>query len=231
MITFNTLNTLIDDIMLESRNNNIAESENLSPIQVEQWIIQYRSFLIKQSIDRGESPDVALIQSISNIPMIQDDSSIVHIDNSRWTEISSVKIPKLVNLKSKDAIISIIDDSGRLIQFTTQLRAEFQGYRRWTSNDYSAYLKNNKLYITGPNKIDYVTINGIFENPSDVPGYETGDEPYPIPASMLPTIKELIMTKEMDIVAVTDNTNDASNDVEKSNLTARDYKKIGRGIK
>ena len=85
MITFNTLHTLIDDIMLESRNNNIAESENLSPIQIEQWIIQYRSFLIKQSIDRGESPDVALIQSISNIPMVQDDQSIVHIDNSRWT--------------------------------------------------------------------------------------------------------------------------------------------------
>ena len=47
-MTFNSLNTIIDDILLIVRDNNISESENLSRIQIEQWIHQYRAYLIKQ---------------------------------------------------------------------------------------------------------------------------------------------------------------------------------------
>ena len=38
-MTFNSLNTIIDDILLIVRDNNISESENLSRIQIEQWIL------------------------------------------------------------------------------------------------------------------------------------------------------------------------------------------------
>ena len=48
MVKLNTLNTIIDDIMLSIRNGRISESENISRIQVEQWIHQYRAMLIKQ---------------------------------------------------------------------------------------------------------------------------------------------------------------------------------------
>ena len=49
----NTLDSIIDDILLELRNHNISESEPISRLQVEQWITQYRAVLIKQDIDKG----------------------------------------------------------------------------------------------------------------------------------------------------------------------------------
>ena len=49
-----TLNQLCDDVLLEARNNNIAESEKLSRRQIELWIKSYRAMLIKQKLDKKE---------------------------------------------------------------------------------------------------------------------------------------------------------------------------------
>lgn len=43
-IELNSLNAIIDGIFLQLRDSNLSESENLSRIQVEQWIHQYRAF-------------------------------------------------------------------------------------------------------------------------------------------------------------------------------------------
>ena len=50
MTKLGALDTIIDDILLELRNNNISESEQINRLQIEQWIIQYRAMLIKQDI-------------------------------------------------------------------------------------------------------------------------------------------------------------------------------------
>ena len=52
-----TLNNYIDDILLEARNNNIAESEKLSKHQIHLWIKSYRAMLIKQKLDKKEKLD------------------------------------------------------------------------------------------------------------------------------------------------------------------------------
>ena len=52
-----TLNNYIDDVMLEARNNNIAESEKLSRHQIELWIKSYRALLIKRKLDKKEPLD------------------------------------------------------------------------------------------------------------------------------------------------------------------------------
>lgn len=52
-----TLNNFIDDILLEARNNNIAESEKLSRHQIALWIKSYRAMLIKQKLDKKENLD------------------------------------------------------------------------------------------------------------------------------------------------------------------------------
>ena len=52
-----TLNNLVDDVLLEARNNNIAESEKLSRRQIELWIRSYSAMLIKQKLDKKENLD------------------------------------------------------------------------------------------------------------------------------------------------------------------------------
>ena len=72
-----SLRTLIDDILLIVRNNNISESEDLSRDQVASWIIQYKTYLQKkkeeQDKENDESePDDSLQSTVGPIELIVD---------------------------------------------------------------------------------------------------------------------------------------------------------------
>jgi len=43
-----SLRTLIDDILLIVRNNNISESEDFSRAQIAAWVMQYKAALTKR---------------------------------------------------------------------------------------------------------------------------------------------------------------------------------------
>lgn len=43
-----SLRTIIDDILLLVRNNNISESEDFSRAQIRAWVMQYKALLIKK---------------------------------------------------------------------------------------------------------------------------------------------------------------------------------------
>ena len=75
----NTLNTIIDDILLELRNSSVAESEHISRIQIEQWIHNYRAVLIKQDIDKGRDINPMYVQTIPCVHIDRIDSTAGHI--------------------------------------------------------------------------------------------------------------------------------------------------------
>ena len=49
-----SLRTLIDDILLIVRNNNISESEDLSRDQIRAWILAYKAYLSKRQHDKDK---------------------------------------------------------------------------------------------------------------------------------------------------------------------------------
>ena len=93
-MTFNSLNTIIDDILLIVRDNNISESENLSRIQIEQWIHQYRAYLIKQDLDKGRDINPEYVQTIGPL----------HI-----SKVSRCGVPNGFNYISDDELPKFID--------------------------------------------------------------------------------------------------------------------------
>lgn len=52
-----SLRTIIDDILLLVRNNNISESEDLSRAHIASWVMQYRAQLAKEEADKEERND------------------------------------------------------------------------------------------------------------------------------------------------------------------------------
>ena len=85
--------------------------------------------------------------------------------------------------------------------------------RNYTQNVYPSYLtffrpvsythlvKNNRIYLDGDsNQLEYITIGIIPENPADVADCFDPNAPYPAPAHMIPTIKDLIFSKELRIM-------------------------------
>lgn len=218
-MTFNSLNTIIDDILLIVRDNNISESENLSRVQIEQWIHQYRAYLIKQDLDKGRDINPEYIQTIG--PLHISKVSRCGVPNG-FNYISDEELPKFIDLHFGSGLVAVKDMYGNLIQVGTETKAKYQTSRKYTCNDYIAYIKNNHLYLSGPGFLEYVEIDGILEDPTKAGDCYDYDSAYPMPADKIPTLKNLIFSKELNFMlsVPTDTTNNSTNDVN-NELNAR----------
>lgn len=219
----NTLNTIIDDILLTLRNNNIAESEDTNRNQIEQWIIQYRAMLIKQDIDKGRDINPEYIQEIPGIKLLIDKNSFgINGISSNYIYVAPFEIPKLMDFNFKNGLVSVTDIYGNEIQISNYTRSKFQRNRKWTSADYLAYLKNKKLFIEGPGEIEYINIYVILEDPSDIVDSNGNkkcfnpDGRYPVPSNMIPVIKDLIFTKQFKLQFKSDDSNNSKDDTDNS---------------
>ena len=213
---FNTLNTIVDDIFLEIRNNNIGESEHLSRVQIEQWIIQYRSILIKQDVDKGRDINPMYVQEINGIQLEPKDyGALSLLTTKKYRYKTLVTIPKTVDFHFINGIVNVTDIFGNEIQIGTEARSTWQQYRKYTNNDYTCYIKGDYLYVEGPGELEFINVRGVFEDPSEVSGdIVTGDERYPIPSNMITTLKDMILDNELRLYAMSDNSNDSKDDTD-----------------
>jgi len=198
---FTTLNTIIEDILNTVRGSNIANTDPISKRQVEDWIHQYRAELIRQDIDKGYYPNPDYIQEI---PYLE-------LEDSLWAEYWQTvkKLPNTINTRFKSGYTWIGDNYKNEFTLVPSSRAIWQQHKRYTQDESIAFLENSRLHISkGPGAISQITVKGIFENPMEVSRFANPtiqeplpnlDFPYPMPANKIPTLKEMIYTKELKI--------------------------------
>lgn len=209
-----TLSEMVDDILLEARNNNIAESENLSKHQIILWIKSYRSMLIKQKIDKGEVIDDMFTQTIRmHLSRIQNDPG-------HYEYMSDEDLPTLLGTKHLTGLISVKDAFGNIIQVGDETRMKYQRYRKYTCAEYIAYKKGTKVCVEGDNNmLEYIDAKVIAEDPTeDKLCYNPDVDEYPLPNYMWPTIKDLIFSKDLNwmIRQASDVTNDTQDNNQNS---------------
>lgn len=203
-----TLNNLIDDVILEARNNNIAESEKLSRRQIELWIKSYRAMLIKQKLDKKENLDDMFTQTIRmHIDKVQNDPG--HIEY-----VGDKELPTLLNTKWFTGLINVKDAYGNLIQIGSETKMKLQKYRKYTCKDYIAYKNGNRVYVEGDaNQLEYIDVQVIAEDPTENKlCYDPNKDEYPLPAYMWPTIKNMIFNS--DVYTMFQQRSDVTNDTQ-----------------
>ena len=211
-----SLNNIIDDILLIVRNNNLSESEHLSRIQIEMWIAQYRSILIRQDLDKGRDINPMYVQTMPCIHLDKVDTVAGKIEYK-----SNIELPKLIDFHFRTGLVYVKDMYGNLIQLGHETKMKYQRYRKYTCGDYIAYIKNNRLYIEGSdNQLEWVEIGIIAENPADLNECFDPDSEYPVPAHMIPVIKDMIFSKELNIMhqMPSDETNNSRDDMQNINV-------------
>jgi hypothetical protein len=226
MIEFQSLISLIRDMVRIIRGSVETESETISDIQVEFWIHQYRAMLIKQDIDKGKSPNPDYIQEIKGIHLSSvPTTEISNITTGKYVLRSDLQLPKTLDLNNKNAIMYVGTMDGREIQFVPQGRARWQEYKNYTSKDPICYLKNRYLYVVNGDVINYIDIRGVFEIPTEVmlfknpltgtPSYDIYNDKYPIPTNWVPSLKQLIIQKEFGVMinSQSDTKEDSTNDL------------------
>ncbi len=208
-----SLRTLIDDILLMIRNNNISESEDFSRAQIRAWIMQYKAALIKKANDNAEQnaededADDTLVSTKGPLELEEVES----LDNNHlFTRRTKDEIPQLLD-KSPRSIISVTDQSGCVIQQMPQERRHYQWFRRYTYAELTYYYENGYIYIQGNQDCDrlkYIYVTGIWEDNSD----DIDEDDIEVPGWMVPDIKQLIMKNELSFMLKlpSDDTNNAT---------------------
>ena len=210
-----TLNECIDDILLEARNNQIAESEKLSRLQIALWINTYRAMLIKQDVDKDRDINPLYTQTIEmNINKINENGNCVYKSNQ--------KLPALIDFNYSTGVVSVKDMFGNLIQLGSETKMKYQKYRKFTCSHYIAYIKDDYIYVQGgPNLIEKVQVQVIAEDPTELKDcYDPDTDQYPITAAMWAIIKQLIFDRDLSVMktSTSDTTNDSNDDNQNINI-------------
>ena len=219
-----TLSNLVDDILLELRNSNIGESEKINKKQIEQWCNNYRAYLIKKYLDdKKESLDLnEFTQYYTNVKINKTtDSSSGHIQY-----VANLELPKLITAAGQYGIIKVTDTHGNILQIGNETKMKFQKYRKYTCDDYIIYVKDNKLYIENQDNIlEYINIDVVAEDPSDIKECYDWDTEYPAPNWMIVMIKDLIFSKEIALMVngLSDETNNSSDDTQNKGSKYQPY--------
>lgn len=210
-----SLNNLIDNILQIARNNNVVESEHLSRHQIALWIHYYRAFMIKQWIDKErllDDIDEMFIQTIEPIHLDKVETS-----PGKIVYVGDRELPKLIKFNKRVGVVAVRDMHGNLIQLGSYTKAKLQKYRKATCADYIAWVKGNKIYIEGDsNLLEWISVDVIAEDPTDLGDCWDPDDEYPIPGAMIPTIVQLIMERELNIMVrmPSDTTNNSEDNTQ-----------------
>lgn len=197
-----SLRTLIDDILLIVRNNNISESEDLSRDQIRAWILAYKAYLTKKKHDKdketGEDtqPDDSLSTTIGPLTLQGDDSKKCPVPGLKRTK---EKLPSLLGDSAND-IVNITDSVGCAIQVMNPSRKHYHNFRRYTASEPVAYYKDGYIYLEGEgiDELRYIYVTGNFtEGPE---GSDADEDDVEIPGWMVPDIKKAIMDNELSFM-------------------------------
>ena len=198
MNTF-SLRTIIDDIMLIVRNNNISESEDLSRAQIMSWVMHYRALLIKQKQQEEAFDDTWFDECLTKTagPL-----ELVETDDHQEEGFSFTKKvePQIGDLLFGDPanIISVTDAEGCPIQKMHSIRRHFHYFRKYTPKEVTWNWRNDDLLIQGHVKYDgfkYVFVKYI----SDGEDAKSEDD-INIPGWMVPLIKDNIFKNELSFM-------------------------------
>ena len=195
-----SLRTIVDDILLIVRNNNISESEDLSRAQISAWVMQYRAYLSKKQIQQDEQTgdDVEPADTIDTTtigPFELEDWNNPNKDECCDYMFKKTKKKVLTTENSEKDIVSVYDQNYCTIQYMYNQRKHFHRFRRYTYNEPTCWFDDGYIYIEGSNldDIESIYITGNI----DPEGYAKGEEDVTIPGWMIPDIKKAIMTNEL----------------------------------
>lgn len=216
-MTYISLESIIDDILLLVRNNNISESEDLSRAQIALWIDSYRRKLWKDKLDRLRD-----LYKTNQYYDIEDlvDNEVLRIREKGPLELEPVDsldnqptftkrtVQQLQNVfnNSENSILAVHDQSGETIQYMNHIKRHYQYWRKYTFGEMTAYYKDDgHIYVQGlqdQDNLKYIWVLALYEEDEDE-GTDDEDTTDPdesdikIPAWMVPPIKEFILKNEL----------------------------------
>jgi hypothetical protein len=214
MATYNEIEYSLKNLY---RGGITSDDEDVSGRQLMFHFRNYRAKLVREDLGKGRTLDRQLIQDLGCVEVeCVDAAECCEIADSGATVLRTKEpIPKLLELYNKNLLTFVgTVDKVTPYQVTTPTQARWSKFNKYTGKSTRAYLQSNSNYlyiINAPNGIELINIQGVFENPEEIKNYNncdgttcfSKDSEYPISSHMIPVITELIMSKELKVLAST----------------------------
>lgn len=227
-VTGVTLAQIVYDIM-SLRRGVLSDDDSLDKRQVEFWVQNWRSILIRQEYGKNRTLSENIIQDLGCVELeTADRAECCDLDVGCTIRRTKLEIPKPIELQQKDGIMRVgpIDKLHKAFSFVPYEQAIYSGNGRFNKYEVFAFLRNKRIYLkfNGNNityiAMKYVNIRGIFENPKQAEIFKscdgtpcyTSNSAYPISNWMVEFMKQqVINTNFKTLYAVPgDTSNDAA---------------------
>lgn len=197
-----TLRSVVDDILLMIRNNNVSESEDFSRAQIALWVLAYKNAILKKRQDKAkedkkndDTDDDDTVKTIGPLELIDEEP----LDNTcLYRKRTKEKLPELSG-SSDCSIISVQDQEGCPIQMMNEKKRHFHFFRKYTFGELAWWYENEYIYLQGLtdlNMLRYIWVGGVFTD-SDK---DADEDDIKIPGWMIPDIKQMIMKNELAFI-------------------------------
>ena len=216
---------IIYSILNTYRGGKISDDEPLSDRFILGLCNAARAILIRQQYDRGQTLSDNIIQPIDCLSVTQVDSSTnLNLPSECYIVRSSLRLPKPVETKYKDLIVSISSPEigGIPFELVPYSRLPFALSGRFNKLTCKIALKDGYLYIINAPFMKSITVDGVWANPLELINYTncSGNtcwslkSPYPLSEHLCNTVIDMVLLKLRGPGIPNDQINDASGNVQ-----------------
>lgn len=218
-----TLNQIAADIENLATSGDLSYSFRIEREQVYFWIHETRSMLISQALSKRQNISDVWVQAIKCLKLIQVDASECCLVPSKCVVLrSEQQLPITIETHLDNSIIRVTTVSGEIITKSNPFEAKYNKYNKYTAEKPQWFIQNGYLYITNTDLLEYVTLYGLFEDPSELAdwydcegnGCFDIDSSYPVSNKMANDITNYIIKAKVVpfLKFKQDDTNDSNND-------------------
>lgn len=225
-----TLNHLVYDILGISSSGSFPNEFKISNEQIAFWIEEIRAQLISQALNKRDDIHDSWIQYIGCIELepVQD-SSCCSVESDCYILKSKLRIPSTIDTWKDNLIVSVTTVDGSSIAKSNNIRQRYQKYNKYSKNKMSWYLKDNYLYIINDTILQYVSLSGVFEKPSELSAFiscdgescfSNSESNYPVSMTLASQITDIIIKTKVNpfMIFPSDDVNDARNSTPKQTI-------------
>lgn len=208
-----TLRELSFDLLNILRAGRAGDVEAISLQQIQFWIKTTRATLLRQELNKGKTVSENYIQHIYNqlLEVVDISDCPINLPIGCYIVKTKNKIPRFLEINDRDMVLSIQPNNiqSQNYTFIPRARLSYLGFNKWNKHMSFAFLREGYIYIINDPNVEYITIEGIFENPEDLAGLNnciTGtscysdEDKYPISEWMWDTMKQMIMKTNFSIL-------------------------------
>lgn len=195
-----SLRTVIDDILLIVRNNNISESEDFSREQIAQWVKQYKAALTKEELE-SDDDDIYNEELIGENLTEAGPLELEKVESLTKTPLFTKRtVDKIDDVYRNDenSIFSVTDQQGCNIQKMNKVRRHLHYFRKYTADELTYYYEDGYIYVQAVEAYDdlqYIWVS-YYKDDTEADDEKSEDD-VKIPTWMIPTIKDKIFKSEL----------------------------------